>query len=109
MNITSSLNARIRDLFECFKLSSFNELLPNHMEQYVTGKVLQNHSDRQRQAFITFYNTFYYNLQKWFNTQVKREGLRLPIEYSYDESEFADGTLNYGTLQVLITKFSNLM
>lgn len=69
MNITSVLNARFRDLFSHFKLSSMEEFLPSHLEQYVTGQILPEHSDRQRQTILTGYNTFMFNLKKWLGTK----------------------------------------
>lgn len=73
MNITSVLNARFRDLFNHFKLSSMEEFLPLHVEQYVTGKILPEHSDRQRQSILTSYNTFMFNLKKWLGTKFSEE------------------------------------
>lgn len=37
---------------------------PGHIEKYVTGQVLQDHSDRQRQSILIGYNTFTFNLKK---------------------------------------------
>ncbi|MNI55192.1 hypothetical protein D3C73_1101260 [compost metagenome] len=73
MNITSSLNARFRDLFDHFKLSAMEEFLPTHIEQYVTGQILPDHSDRQRQSILTGYNTFMFNLKKWLGTKFNDE------------------------------------
>nr|WP_246427940.1 site-specific integrase [Paenibacillus phyllosphaerae] len=73
MNITSVLNARFRDLFNHFKLSKVEDLLPSHVEMYVTGQILQEHSDRQRQSILTLYNTFMFNLKKWIGTQFTDE------------------------------------
>lgn len=73
MNITSVLNARFRDLFSHFKLSAVEEFLPSHVEQYVTGQILPDHSDRQRQSILTGYNTFMFNLKKWLGTKFSDE------------------------------------
>ncbi len=42
---------------------------PGHIEKYVTGQVLQDHSDRQRQSILIGYNTFTFNLKKWIRQQ----------------------------------------
>ncbi|TVY07119.1 hypothetical protein [Paenibacillus cremeus] len=73
MNITSVLNARFRDLFSYFKIASIGELKPYHVEQYVTGQIIPEHSDRQRQSILTGYNTFVFNLKKWLGTQFIEE------------------------------------
>ncbi|GIO14921.1 hypothetical protein J19TS2_44760 [Cohnella xylanilytica] len=64
-SITTVLNARFRDLFHHFQLASMNELTPSHVAQYLSGQILKEHSDRQRQSFLTFYGTFTFNLNKW--------------------------------------------
>ncbi|TYP79426.1 site-specific integrase [Paenibacillus methanolicus] len=69
MNITSVLNARFRDLFTHFNISKVEDLLPHHVEMYLTGQILPEHSDRQRQSLLTTYNTFIFNLKKWIGTQ----------------------------------------
>jgi hypothetical protein len=73
MNITSVLNARFRDLFNHFKLTAMEDFLPSHVEQYVTGQILSEHSDRQRQSILTGYNTFMFNLKKWLGTKFSEE------------------------------------
>lgn len=104
MNITSSLNARIRDLFDCFQLSSFEELLPSHIEQYVTGQVIKDHSDRQRQGFITFYNTFYFNMQKWFKTQFTDEQQQSLAKYMLPQLPFDNRDFNARTKAISSAK-----
>lgn len=93
MNITSVLNARFRDLFNYFKLSSIDELSPSHVEQYVTGKILPEHSDRQRHSILTGYNTFMFNLNKWLGTQFSEEKQKMLSLYKlpnlpYDNRDF---------------------
>ncbi|MCR8645908.1 hypothetical protein NV379_25050 [Paenibacillus sp. N1-5-1-14] len=73
MNITSVLNARFRDLFNHFKLSAMEEFLPSHVGEYVSGQILPDHSDRQRQSILSGYNTFLFNLNKWLGTKFSDE------------------------------------
>ncbi|MCY9698127.1 hypothetical protein [Paenibacillus alginolyticus] len=97
MNITSVLNARFRDLFTEFKLSAMEEFMPSHVEQYVTGQILTNHSDRQRQSILTGYNTFMFNLKKWLGTKFsdeKQAALSVYIlpNLPYDNRDFSART-----------------
>lgn len=97
MNITSVLNARFRDLFSHFKLSAMEEFLPSHVEQYLTGQILPDHSDRQRQSILTGYNTFMFNLKKWLGTKFsddKQAALSVYMlpDIPYDNRDFSART-----------------
>jgi len=72
-NISSVLNARFRNIFTHNKLSQMEELLPYHIEQYVTGQILSDHSDRQRQSILSGYNNYSFNLKKWLGTQFSED------------------------------------
>lgn len=64
LSMTTVLNARFRDLFHHFQLSSMGEFSPTHVEQYLSGQILKDHTDRQRQSFLTFYGSLTFNLNK---------------------------------------------
>ncbi|MEK4250107.1 site-specific integrase [Paenibacillus sp. FSL W7-1287] len=96
-SITTVLNARFRDIFTHFNLSKVEEIQPYHIEQYVTGQILSEHSDRQRQSILTGYNTFMFNLKKWIGTQFSDEILIQLSKYilpnlPYDNRDFSART-----------------
>ncbi|MGO4373465.1 hypothetical protein AB4Z21_22410, partial [Paenibacillus sp. MCAF20] len=97
MNITSVLNARLRDLFNHYKLSAMEEFVPMHVEQYLTGHILPDHTDRQRQSILTGYNTFMFNLKKWLGTKFSEEqqetlSMYLLPNLPYDNRDFSART-----------------
>ncbi|MUT67095.1 site-specific integrase [Paenibacillus sp. NEAU-GSW1] len=72
-SMTTVLNARFRELFHHFQLSSMAEFSPTHVEQYLSGQILKEHSDRQRQSFLTFYGSITFNLNKWVGSKFTTE------------------------------------
>jgi hypothetical protein len=49
------------------------EFSPTHVEQYLSGQILKEHSDRQRQSFLTFYGSLTFNLNKWVGSKFTTE------------------------------------
>jgi len=88
MSVTTVLNARFRDLFTHFNLKSMEEFFPIHIEQYVNGQVLSEHSDRQRQSLLSFYGTFAFNLKKWIGTKFSSEQQTRLLKYTFQSLPF---------------------
>ncbi|MCY9654329.1 hypothetical protein M5W94_18720, partial [Paenibacillus thiaminolyticus] len=99
-NMISVLNARFRDLFGYFNLSNVNDLNVIHVEQYVTGQIFEGHSDRQRHSFLTNYNTFLFNLNKWVGTQFTESEQQCLLQYMLPNLPFDNRDFNARTKAV---------
>lgn len=81
LNMVTTLNARFRDIFGYYELAEFNQLAANHIEEYLTKQIFTTHSDRQRQSLLTIYNTFFYNLSKWYTVKFEESTYSLLKPY----------------------------
>ncbi|WP_339293433.1 site-specific integrase [Paenibacillus sp. FSL W8-0187] len=72
-NLLSNLNARFKNLFEAAEISTMAEFNYSIIEKYLTGELLNNHTERQRQSFLTAYNSFFFNMSKWITTKFTKE------------------------------------
>lgn len=69
-NMMSTLNKRLMDIFKAFKLTRIEDLNYTHFHRYLSGEIYKDHTDRQRQALISYYNSFLYNVSKWLKNRI---------------------------------------
>ncbi|WP_025845570.1 site-specific integrase [Paenibacillus ehimensis] len=72
-NLMSTINARLKNLFEAANLNEMPEFNYSIVEKYLTGGLISEHSDRQRQSFLNSYGSFVFNVSKWITTQFTNE------------------------------------
>ncbi|TQR46391.1 site-specific integrase [Paenibacillus popilliae] len=104
MNIVSVLNARFRDIFSTFELKDMNAFTPSHIEKYIRGEVLPEHSDRQRQFLLSGYNTFMFNINKWISAQFSEETQKTLLPYVLPKLPFDNRDFNARTKAITNAK-----
>ncbi|WP_138751399.1 tyrosine-type recombinase/integrase [Paenibacillus sinopodophylli] len=72
-NLMSNINARLKNLFDAASLNEMTEFNYPIVEKYLTGSLLSEHTDRQRQSFLSAYGSFVFNVSKWVTTQFTNE------------------------------------
>lgn len=73
-NSISVLNVRLKDLFEHYHLTEFEQLkTETHMYEYFKRTIFGNHSDDQRNKFFKNYKTCSYNMKKWVKTKLPED------------------------------------
>lgn len=70
-NMMSTLNKRLKDIFIAFDLVHMEDLNYTHFHQYLSGEIYEEHTDRQRQALISYYKSFLYNVSKWLKNRIE--------------------------------------
>ncbi|KWX89052.1 hypothetical protein AMQ83_02915, partial [Paenibacillus riograndensis] len=71
-NMMSTLNKRLKDIFKAFDLVHIEDLNYTHFHQYLSGQIYEDHTDRQRQALISYYKSFLYNVSKWLKNRIEQ-------------------------------------
>lgn len=97
-NMMSTLNARLQDIFKAFELKQIEDLNYTHIHQYLSGEICKDHSDRQRQMFISYYKSFLFNVSKWVKNRVPLEQQEyftkfLLPEFPFDNRDYKSRSL----------------
>jgi len=59
----------MKKFFVEVELSTMDDFNYSVVEKYMTSEIVKEHSEHQRQSFLTAYTTFFFNMSKWISTQ----------------------------------------
>lgn len=68
-NLMSNINSKLKNLFTAASLNEMSEFNYSIVEKYLTGELLSEHTDRQKESFLNAYGSFVFNVSKWVTTQ----------------------------------------
>ncbi|NBI30895.1 site-specific integrase [Chengkuizengella marina] len=87
-NLMTTINARLLLIFNECNLNDMKQFNYSVVEKYLSGEIATEHSDRQRQMFLSSYNSFVFNMSKWITTQFTNEQQQLFSQYLFPKMPF---------------------
>ncbi|WP_053376061.1 site-specific integrase [Paenibacillus sp. FJAT-27812] len=87
-NLASTINARLVELFSESQIDVMSQFNYGIVEKYLSGKLIKNHSERQRAMFLSAYNSFVFNISKWITTKFTTQLQEKLLPYVFPKLPF---------------------